>query len=232
MLLLLLAVVAGRARAGDELVTSAHYPGGESIAYIQTSGGGRPSHAVLLMPGGAGNLAPRIEDGRLVYSLGGNFLIRSRELFGRPPFVAVSMDATTTPGRVMAIVADLQGRFGPLAVYVIGTSRGTYASMTLAERLDGQVAGFIHTSSLNSVASFDTRPFKSRNLIVHHRMDSCSGTRFADAESSHKFYGTALIAIDGGVSVGRPCEAWAHHGFNGVEPETVGKIRTWILDGR
>jgi len=230
LLLLLLAAVSEPAWASDELVTSARYPGGETIPYILTGGSGRPSHAVLLMPGGAGNLSPKIEDGRLVYSLGGNFLIRSRELFARPPIVAVSIDATTTPARIMAIVQDLQARFGPLAIYVAGNSRGTYATMALAPRLDGQVAGFIHTSSLNAIASFDTRQFKSRHLIVHHVLDLCTGARFSAAIANHRSYGTALIAMEGGTSIDRPCEARAHHGYFGIEKETVGRINAWILN--
>ena len=218
------------ARAADELVTSARLPGGDTIPYILTGGVGRPTHAVLLMPGGPGNLSPRIEDGRLVYSLGGNFLIRSRELFARPPIVAVSIDATTTPERIMAIAHDLEARFGKLAVYVAGNSRGTYATMTLAPRLDGQVAGFIHTWSLNAIASFDTRPFKSRHLVVHHVLDLCTGARFSAAIANHRSYGTDLIAMEGGTSIDRPCEARAHHGFYGVERETVDRINAWILN--
>lgn len=233
LLLPLLAVcIDGPAQARDELVTSARYASGETIPYILTSNGGKPSHAILMMPGGPGNLSPRIDDGRLVMSLGGNFLIRSRELFARPPIVAVSIDATTTPARIRAIVQDLQTRFGPLAIYVAGNSRGTYATMTLAPLLDGQVAGFIHTSSLNAIASFDPRPFKSRHLIVHHTLDLCTGARFSAAVASHRSYGTALIAMEGGTSIDRPCEARAHHGFYGIEIQTVDKINAWILDGK
>jgi hypothetical protein len=39
----------------------------------------------------------------------------------------------------------------------------------------------------------------------------------------------ALIAMEGGVSEGEPCEAFAHHGYNGVEHETVTKIAGWIV---
>jgi hypothetical protein len=196
------------------------------------SNGDRPSHAILLMPGGPGNLAPHMDGSQLVMSWGGNFLIRTRELFARPPIVAASIDVTTMPARILAIVGDLQARFGPLAVYVAGNSRGTYATMTLAPLLDGQVAGFIHTSSLNAIASFDTRPFRSRHLIVHHTLELCTGARFSAAVANHRSYGTALIAMEGGTSIDRPCEARAHHGFFGVEQETVDRITAWMLDGK
>ena len=229
---LLIVDLSNSGRAQDELITSTRSADGETIPYILTVGDGRPTYAVLLMPGGPGNLAPHMDAGRLVFSWGGNFLIRSRALFASPGFAAVSIDATTTPGRILAIANDLQGRFGPLAIYVAGNSRGTYATMTLSAPLDGRVAGFIHTSSLNAIASFDTRQFRSRHLIVHHTMDLCSGARFNAAEPSHRSYGTALIAMEGGVSVGKACEAFAYHGFNGVEKETVARINAWILAGR
>jgi len=219
------------AQARDELVTSLRVADGETIPYILTTNGATASHAVLLMPGGGGSLAPRMEDGRLLMSLGGNFLIRSRELFARPPIVAVSIDATTTPSRILAIARDLEARFGKLSIYVAGNSRGTYATMTLAPRLDGQVAGFIHTSSLNAIASFDTRPFRSRHLIVHHVLDLCPGARYSAAISAHRSYGTALIAMEGGTSVDRACQAQTHHGFYGVEKETVDRINAWIVEG-
>src|SRR5215203_256620 len=72
--LVLLACVSGSAQARDELVTSLSDAGGEPIPYILTSNGARPSQAIFLMPGGPGNLSPRMDGSQLVMSLGGNFL--------------------------------------------------------------------------------------------------------------------------------------------------------------
>ncbi len=227
-----LLLAAGPAVAKDELVTSAHYADGTAIPYVLTTNGDTPSHAILMMPGGPGNLAPHIDtDGRLVMTWANNFLMRARELFAGPRIVAVSMDATTTPEQVMAVVDSLQGRFGPLQVYVAGNSLSSASTMMLGERLDGKLAGFIHTSSPNAIASYDTRRFRSRHLMVAHRMDSCSGTVASSAQHAHNVYGTDLILMEGGVSVGKPCEAVAHHGFNGIEKETVARITAWMLAG-
>ena len=35
---------------------------------------------------------------------------------------------------------------------------------------------------------------------------------------------TELITAEGGTSLGDPCEARAHHGFNGIEREIVAEI--------
>jgi hypothetical protein len=202
---------------------------GTPVPYVlTTSDGEKPRYAVILMPGGAGTMAPHMDGSKLVFGFGGNFLIRSRAIFAEGPFVAVSTDQTTTPDRIMAIMRDLEQRFGRLQVYVAGTSTSTTATLTLAEPLDGRVAGFIHTSSFNRVASLDPRKLKSRHLIVLHERDACPYTKPSNGSSSHSRYGTDVIEMDGGKSTDTDCEAFSHHGFNGIERETVEKIKAWI----
>lgn len=220
------------ALAVDELAT-AQLSSGEKFNYVLTTRGpGRIAYGVILMPGGAGRLGPHMEGPRIVFTGGGNFLIRSRELFADQQFVAASTDATTTPDRILAIVRDLDKRYGNIAIYVIGTSRSTESTMALAKPLDGQVAGFIHSSSMNGISSFDPRGLKSRQLIVLHRMDACRVTSPSAGTSSHNKYGTELIEMDGGKSTGDDCEAYAHHGYYGIEGETVDKMKAWILAGK
>jgi hypothetical protein len=228
VILFALAALTAPAQAADELVTSARTAGGETVPYILTTKPGKPAYAVILVPGGRGVVTPRMMDGKLVFTGGGNFLIRSRELFADGRFVAVSTDATTSPDRILAIVRDLEARYGKLAVYVVGTSRSTEATMALARTLDGTVAGSIHSSSMNGIAGFDPRGLKSRNLIVLHVRDACRVTSPSSGVASHRKYGTDLIEMDGGKSTGEDCEAYAYHGYNGIETETVDKMKAWI----
>ena len=231
-LAVLLLLFALPAAARDELVTSARTPGGETIPYVLTTKAGAPAYAVILMPGGSGVMNPRMVDGKLVFGFGGNFLIRSRELFADGRFVAASTDATSTPARILAIAQDLERRFGKVAVYVIGTSRSTEATMILAAPLDGQVAGFVHTSSMNGIAAFDPRKFRSRHLVVYHRMDACRVTKPSSSAATRTSYGTETIEMEGGTSSGDDCEARAYHGYNGIEAVTVDRIKAWIAAGR
>ena len=39
-----------------------------------------------------------------------------------------------------------------------------------------------------------------------------------------------LVPIKGGTSQGDPCEAYAYHGFNGVESDVVKKVTQWMLE--
>lgn len=234
LLLVLAALVAWPVtvvRAADEVVTSATF-GGEPVPFVlTTAGAAKPRYAVILMPGSTGNLSPRMENGKVVMSMASNFLIRSRGLFADGQFVAASTSATSTPGRILAIVQELEKRYGKLAVYVIGTSRSTESTQSLAASLDGQVAGFVHTSSVTGIASFDPHRFKSRQLLVIHREDACKVTNNTASEASHRSYGTDLIVIEGGKAVGDECGPYGHHGYYGVEKETVDRIKAWILAG-
>ena len=91
-LLLVLSWLSCPAWARDELVTTAVTSGGETVPYILTTKDGTPAYAVILMPGGNGILNPRMEGGKLTFTLGGNFLIRSRELFADGRFVVYQME--------------------------------------------------------------------------------------------------------------------------------------------
>jgi len=218
--------------AGDEVAYAAM---GDSppLPYMLTVGAGfKPAYGVILMPGGLGALEPRAVKGRLTFRAGSDFLIRSRFWFATGPFAAASTDSTDEPGRILAIIADLKKRFGPLAVYVIGTSRSTEATMRLAAPLDGQVTGFVHTSPMNAIASFDPRKFTSRHLIVMHKQDACRVTLPSNSEAAHRTFGTELIVMEGGKSEVEACDPRAHHGYNGIERETVDRIKAWIGAGR
>ena len=229
-LLMLLGCI-GSATAKDELATVQTADGAKFTYLLTTNDPASPRYAVILMPGGPGKLDPRLDKGKLTMSGSGNFLIRSRSTFADATFIAASTDATSTPGRIQAIAADLEKRFGKLAIYVVGTSNSTNATLVLAETMDGQVAGFIHTSSFNRISSFDPRKLKSRNLIVVHEKDVCRFTLPSNGQASNKKYGTDLIVMDGGKTSGDDCEALAHHGYNGIERETIARIKEWIAKG-
>jgi hypothetical protein len=69
-------------------------------------------------------------------------------------------------------------------------------------------------------------------LVAHHRLDSCRLCLFSDVPLlMDKLTATPrkeLMAFDGGISVGDPCEARAYHGFNGIEREVIDRIAGWI----
>ena len=231
LFLIALALSAQRCLAADELVTTAHYANGEQVPYILNSNNALPRYVIILFPGGSGTVNPRIQDGKLVYGFKGNFLLRARPFIVDEEFATVTTNSTQSEERIQAVLDDIKGRFPNAQIYLMGTSNGTGPTMALAGYLSDKISGEIHTSSGSEIHGFDARKYKNRQLVVHHKDDTCRFTPFFAAEASHQRYGNDFIAMEGGISVGDPCEAFAHHGYNGIEQETVNAIKKWIKQG-
>jgi hypothetical protein len=79
-------------------------------------------------------------------------------------------------------------------------------------------SGYGVTSILGSPASLP------RTLVIHHSQDGCRVTLPAGVEPFIKWSaGRARVAwINGGHSLGDPCEAHSHHGFAGQDGQIVG----------
>ena len=220
------------ALADEELVTTARYQDGTVVPYILNFKNDKPEYVVILFPGGTGNMDPKISDGKLTYNFGGNFLIRSRKHIVDDMFVTVSTNSTQSEERIQAILDDIKRRYPTAQIYLMGTSRGTHDTMRLSKYLQDKIAGVIHTASLDDIASFDARQYKNRHLLVHHKRDACKVTPFVSAEYSHEKFGNELIVMDGGISNDDDCQGFSYHGFNGIEAETMAKIKEWIRRGK
>ena len=231
LLLLALLIVSLHARASctDQLIDNVKYSNEFTVAYILTSQNQSPQYVLILMPGGAGTLNPHINnEGKLQFDFAGNFLIRSRNRFCDTQFSTASTNSTESPERIEALINDLQKRFPKAQICMVGTSRSTYSTMGLAEKFDGKINCIIHTASMNQIARFDTRKFKSRHLMVHHKNDPCHLTTYASTQSNHERYKPPLITMEGGSSTGDSCQAFSYHGFNGIEQQTIDQIKAWI----
>jgi hypothetical protein len=215
----------------DSYVDSAYYDDGDKIPYLLTTTNSKnPQYALILMPGGNGVMKIQKNPDETVYfHYKGNFLIRSRILFADNDFIVISTDADRSLKRMRAIIADVRSKYLGIKIYIAGTSSSTRVTSYQSENMDGEVQGFIHTSSLNLIGGLDTRNSKSRNLIVTHKDDECKFTPPSSSIENHERYGTDLIVMEGGFSEGDPCEAMGHHGFRGIEQETVQKIKNWII---
>ncbi|TAK92517.1 MAG: hypothetical protein EPO06_01565 [Burkholderiaceae bacterium] len=225
---LLAGFIARPCLAQDALITSAHYANGESVPYILSSQTLPPRYIVILFPGGAGIVDPHLDDGKLVYGMRGNFLVRARKFLIDDELATVVTNTTGSEERIQALLDDITARFPAAQIYLMGTSRGTSSTIKLAAYLEHRIAGEIHTSSMNEIYFFDAKKFSNRQLVVHHRDDQCRVTPFASAQHAHEKYGNEFIVMEGGISTGDACEAFAHHGYNGIEKETMEAIRQWI----
>ncbi len=211
-----------------------------------------PKAAVILFSGGAGdvNIA---DDGRV--GKGGNFLVRSRELFAEHGIIVAVIDKPsdrsdlTNFRQTAAHVSDIKAVMtwlraqAKLPVWLVGTSRGTQSAAFVAGQLQGDAQapdGLVLTSTMLSddrdtaVTDMEIDKLKLPVLVVHHEQDDCKHCQFRDIPKlMDKLVASQrkqLFSFSGGESVGNVCGPRAYHGYNGIERSVVDKIAAWILE--
>ena len=219
-----------QAEKSDLYIVSARYSDGDVIPYVFIpSTKLPPKYVLIVMPGGSGTIGlKKNDDGTPFFSGKGNFLVRTRGMFADNDVAVVVIDRGRSLDRMRGVIADLMGKFPQAKIYIAGTSMSTTETIYMAENMDGEVAGFIHTSSVNAIGGLDTRNRKSRNLIVTHKHDTCHVTKPASSIENRESYGTELFLMEGGVEEGDRCKPMSHHGYMGIEQEVVDKIKAWI----
>ena len=189
---------------------------------------GEPVGSLVLMAGGDGNIG--VGPGGTV-ARGGNQLVRTREAYAARGFAVLVPDAGAD---VVAAVKYMAAIKRP--VTLVGTSRGTQRAaegIAAGARPDALVltSGFlspqsgegVHRSVIALLGSPDLLP---RTLVIHHRHDGC---RFTAPAGVQPFLDWAkgkakVVWLDGGASVGDPCQARGYHGFNGLDAQVVSLV--------
>lgn len=212
-----------------------------------------PKAAVILFPGGHGGLQLS-PDGSMRWGKG-NFLVRSRRLFAdqglfvavvdapsdhqSPPFLRGFRQTPEHAADIRAVIAWVRTQ-AKVPVWLVGTSRGTQSAAYAAIELAGPGGpdGLVLTSTI--LTDRRTRPVPAMPLerlripvlVVHHKQDGCKLCPYGDAPALIEKLGNAprkqLLSFEGGEDRGDPCEAFAHHGFNGLERDVVAQIAAWV----
>ncbi len=213
-----------------------------------------PRALVLLFAGGHGGL--RIFPGGSMLWGDGNFLVRSRQLFVKQGLAVAVVDAPSDRRNapfldgfrnrpehaedVRQVIAALRPRWN-VPVWLVGTSRGTQSVAFLGTELPGPdgpdglvlTASILRDSRQTPVTELPLGRLTVPTLVVHHERDGCPLCAPADLprlmDRLAHLPRTALMIFQGGSDLGHPCEAFAHHGFNGIEAEVVTSIVEWML---
>jgi pimeloyl-ACP methyl ester carboxylesterase len=209
---------------------------------------------VLLLPGGSGKVG--IGPGGALRN-GGNFLVRSRELFAQQGLVAVVVDVPSDRRDLNGDFRDSREHAQDLGllvqwararfhrpVWLVGTSRGTQSAAAAALQLSGDAApdGLVLTSSIlgrnprarvtaRALPEMPLEQLRLPVLVVHHEQDPCNICDPAGLPALMRKLPAAsakLLTFTGGTSEGPPCEAFSHHGYNGIEDRVVAGIAAWI----
>jgi len=214
----------------------------------------QPRAVVILYAGGHGGLRLSPQ-GDFAWGKG-NFLVRSRELFAaqglvvavvdapsdrqEPPYFAGFRQSSESAADARAVIAWLRRRT-KLPVWIVGTSAGTQSAAYIAHALEGRDAadGVALTASVlrdrrgRSLLEMPLEKIRIPVLVVHHEEDGCVACPFAEVPALMRRLASAprkeLVAVRGGDSRGDPCEAFAHHGFNGLERDVVARMAAWIV---
>jgi alpha/beta superfamily hydrolase len=241
-----------RAEVAQRVVDIPTRPGITQRMLVLTPGA--PKAAVVLFAGGHGGL--QIYPGGSFKWGEGNFLVRTRQLFAeqsltvavvdapsdrqRAPFLAGFRQTPEHAADIKAVIAWLRAE-QKIPVWLVGTSRGTQSVAYVATQLAGSDGpdGIVLTSTIltdgrsRSVTDMPVDRLRIPVLVVHHEQDGCQHCRFSDVPTlMEKLKGaprSQLIAFTGGMSEGDPCEARAHHGYNGQERDVVPQIASWVL---
>jgi dienelactone hydrolase len=162
-----------------------------------------------------------------------------------PPHLGAFRQTAQHVADVRAVIAWLRGETH-LRVWLIGTSRGTQSVAYAATQLPPAAAdaggpdGIVLTSTILTGSNAHDRAVPDMPLariavpvlIVHHRADACALCPPAAVPSLvARLRGatrTEAMLVDGGTATGDACEAFAHHGFNGIEDSVVHAIAAWI----
>lgn len=209
--------------------------------------------AVILFAGGHGGLQMD-KTGALQWGKG-NFLVRTAPLFASQQLAVAIIDAPSDrqsyphlsgfrqtaehAADVKAVIAWLRENT-KLPVWLIGTSRGTQSAAAVATRFTGDDGpnGLVLTATVvvdsreRPVTDMAVDTLKIPVLVVHHEQDGCRITLYRDVPRlMGKLTAAArkeLVTFRGGGNRGDPCEAWAYHGFNGLEKDVVERIAGWM----
>lgn len=216
-----------------------------------------PAAVAVLLTGGNGRA--EIDGSGAVGRGKGNFLVRSRDRFVAQGLATIVLDAPSDrsdlngdfrdspehAADVGAVVRWAREKFGK-PVWLVGTSRGTQSAAAVALVLQGPSApdGIVLTSTIlggsprspvtaRPVPQMPLGDLKMPVLVVHHQQDPCPICNPAGLPALMARFpaGRAqLLTYTGGSSVGPPCEAHSHHGYNGIEDEVVAGIARWIKE--
>ena len=214
----LLLGLAGGSAFADETVSI----GGSRAVLIKPNA---PRASVILMPGGSGAIAAG--DHGDIHGLNFNQLVRTRQAYAARGLAVLVVDAGTPLDGAVQYMAAIKR-----PVTVIATSRGTIRAaegIARGARPDALVltSGLLSAefgSGQNVVSILGSPASLPRTLVIHHSQDSCRVTLPAGVEPFVKWSAgrARAVWVSGGTSEGDPCQAGAHHGFNGVDGQVVG----------
>jgi len=134
---------------------------------------------------------------------------------------------------VRSVMTKLSDEHGISKFYLMGHSMGSVSSRWLAKNLGNEIAGSIHSASMNhaspdgyanSVWKFPYKSITTPILHVHHEDDGCRYTPYSIVKDHA---GENLVTVRGGNPEGDPCRVHLHS-YDGRQDVVAKSIIKWI----
>lgn len=195
---------------------------------ILTAESPSPKYVLILFPGGDGRVAAHLTVGKIFFGKRNTFLIRSRLLLADNEFATVSTDASSGQKRFSLLLDRIRQLYPHASVWLVSTSRGTLAVAQVAGKCRDRLDGVVFTASMKELRDIPLDAIKVPKLFVHHVSDGCKSTPYDAARELAAKLNADFVTVSGGKTKGKPCQAFAYHGFNGREEKVVDEIKNWI----
>lgn len=134
---------------------------------------------------------------------------------------------------VRSVMAKLRDEHRISKFYLMGHSMGSVSSRWLAKNLGKEIAGSIHSASMNrappdgfaySVWKFPYNSITTPILHIHHENDGCNYTPYSIVK---EYAGEHLVTVRGGNPEGDPCRIHLHS-YDGRQDVVAQSIIKWI----
>lgn len=211
-------------------------------------------YGIALFPGYPSIMRLHEEEGRLLFEMKGNTLIRGRHFFLDKDTLVLSVDAPSDEwgnfshhfrrgaryGKdVRALLQEVMKQY-PVADWTfVGHSEGAVSAygagapnLDVVNRIVLVSSVFVPTKNGPGISGLDWDMLNKRLLFVHHENDPCQYTPYRSAKQYAEKTGSPLLTVRGGTEPsGDPCRALSEHGLPGMEQQTFEAIRTWSRAG-
>lgn len=218
----------------------------EQNYYLETPDDATPRFALLVLPGGNGDIRLRRDGARIVFGQAENLFVKNRgTLRAGGTAVALLDKGSNRPGglsafdrkepdhadELAAVVAHLQTRLPGVKVFVAGIGSAGYSIFNLAGRVPARIAGGITIGAPTvRLRMFDFSRVRTRILMLHHVEDLCESSSLIEASEIAAQNRFDLVAVAGGEGVRRvhPCSLGSRYALNGNDQQVLELAARWM----
>ncbi len=218
----------------------------EQNYYLDTPDDAPPQFALLVLPGGNGDIRLRRDGAKIVFGQAENLFIKNRrKLHAGGTAVAVLDKGSNRPSGLSvfdrkepdhaedlaAVIAHLHARLPGAKVFIAGVGSAGYSIFNLARRAPERIAGGIIIGAPTvRLRTFDFSRVRTRILMLHHMEDLCETSSLIEASDIAARHRFDLVAVAGG-EVGRrvhPCNLGSRFALNGNDEEVIELAARWM----